>query len=93
MVYTGYGGWHVTAAIPVKFSTAHDRSRPEVGSGYPIEVHGSRGVSQPSLVSVTSDQNITPLRSFQGQYYFFLLTDRRLEQYLQNGSEDKILLK
>ena len=30
--YTGYAGWAVTAGIPVKFGTAHDRLRPEVGS-------------------------------------------------------------
>ena len=49
-LYTEYAGWAVTAGIPVKFGTAHGRSRPEVGSGFPIEAYGNRGVSRPSLV-------------------------------------------
>ena len=48
--YTGYAGWHVVATIPMKFGTAHGKSRPEVGSGFPIEAYGNRGVSRPSLV-------------------------------------------
>ena len=53
-----YAGWAVTASIPVKFGTAHGRSRPEVGSAKCIEVYGSGGVSRPSLVLENSEQNI-----------------------------------
>ena len=42
-------GLFLTTVIPVKFSTSHDKSRPEVGSGFPIEAYGSRGNSRPSL--------------------------------------------
>ena len=38
---TEYAGWAVTAGIPVKFDTAHGRSRPEVGSTKCIDVYGS----------------------------------------------------
>ena len=48
-VYTGYAGWAVTTRIPVKFGTAHGRSRSEVGSMKYTDVYGSRGVSRPSL--------------------------------------------
>ena len=44
-VYTGYAGWAVTAAIPVKFGTTHGISRPEVGSTKCIDVYGRGGVS------------------------------------------------
>ena len=57
--YTAYAGWAVTAGIPVKFSTAHVRSRPEVGSTKCIDVYGSRGGSRPSLVIENSEQEIT----------------------------------
>ena len=43
--YTGYAGWYVTASIPVKFGTAHDGSRPEVGSTKRIDVYGRKGVT------------------------------------------------
>ena len=49
-LYTGYTGWRITAAIPVKFGTAHGRLRPEVGSTKRIETYGSRGVSRPLLI-------------------------------------------
>ena len=45
ILYTEYVGCAITAAIPVKFGNAHGRSRPEVGSGFPIDAYGSRGVS------------------------------------------------
>ena len=45
----------VTAGIPVKFGTAHGRSRPDVGSGFRIEAYGSRVVIRPSLICGTSD--------------------------------------
>ena len=91
--YTGYAGWAVTAAIPVKFCTAHDRSRPEVGSGFPIEGYGRKGVPQPPRIFGTSEQkNITPTPFSRPKQNFFSLTVCTLEQYLQNGNENKILL-
>ena len=48
--YTGHAGWAVTAGIPVKFGTAHGRSRPEVGSAKCIDLYGSGVVSWPSPV-------------------------------------------
>ena len=48
--YTEDAGLDVTAGIPVKLRIAHGRSRPEVGSGFPIEAYGSTGVSRPSLL-------------------------------------------
>ena len=56
--YTAYAGWAITAGIPVKFGTAHGRSRPEVGGVKCIDVYGSGGVSRPSLVLGNSEQNI-----------------------------------
>ena len=58
--YTGYAGWPVTAGIPVKFGTAHGRSRPEVGSTKRIGASGKKRVSLFSRIFGTSDQNITP---------------------------------
>ena len=56
--YTVYAGCPVTAGIPVKFGTAHGRSRPEVGSAKCIDVYGSGGVSRPSLLLGNSQRNI-----------------------------------
>ena len=57
-MYTGYAGWAVMAGIPVKFGTAHSRSRPEVGGEKCIDVYGNEGVSRPSLVLGNSEKNI-----------------------------------
>ena len=57
--YTAYAGWAVTAGIPVKFSTAHGRLRPEVGSTKCIDAYGSRQVLRPSLLISNSLQQIT----------------------------------
>ena len=74
-LYTGYAGWAVTAAIPVKFGTAHGRWRPEIGSGFPIESYGSRGVSRPSLICGTSQQKmITPTERLRPIHNFYSLT-------------------
>ena len=43
-INTEYAGWAVTARIPVKFGTAHGRSRPEVGSTNRIGANGKKGV-------------------------------------------------
>ena len=48
--YTEDAGLDVTAGIPVKVRIAHGISRPEDGSGFPIEAYGGRGVSRPFLV-------------------------------------------
>ena len=87
-MYTAYAGWAVTAGIPVKFGTAHGISRPDVGSGFPIDVYGSKGVSRPSLVIGNSDQkNITPTDFLRPKHNFFSLTVHRLNQYLFHSSE------
>ena len=72
IMYTENAGWAVTAGIPVKFCSAHGRSRPEVGSGFPIEAYGKRGISWPSLVIGNSNQNIranTDLLSPKQNFY------------------------
>ena len=84
--YTGYAG------IAVKFGTAHDRSRPEVGSGFRIDAYGRKRVSSFSRNFDTSQQKNTPptdiLRPIPN---FYSLTVCRLEQYLQKGTEIKVL--
>ena len=35
-IYTEYAGCAITTGIPVKFGTAHGRSRPEVGNNFCI---------------------------------------------------------
>ena len=62
--YTGYAGWHVTAGNAVKFGTTHDRSRPEVGSGFRIDAYGRKRVSSFSRNFDTSQQKKTPLQTF-----------------------------
>ena len=49
-VYTEDAGCAITTTIPVKFGTAHGRSRPEVGSTKRIDVYGGGRVSRPSLI-------------------------------------------
>ena len=93
LVYTEYAGCAITTGIPVKFGTAHGRSRPEVGSTKCIDFYGSRGVSRPSLISGISDhKNTTPTIFLRPKLNFVSLTVRSLKQYLQNGSENNILL-
>ena len=43
--YTKYAGCAITAAIPVKFGTAHGRSRPDVGSAKCIDAYGRNVIS------------------------------------------------
>ena len=86
--YTAYAGCAVTSIIAVKFGTAHGRSRPEVGSGFPIESYGSRGVSRLSLIIGNSQQKIiTPTALLRPKHNFYSLTVCNLDQYLPNGSE------
>ena len=63
--YTAYAGWAITAG------NAHGKSRPEVGSGFPIDAYGNRGVSRPSLICGSSDLKISPLSTFWGPYTTF----------------------
>ena len=92
--YTECAGWAVTAGIPVKFCSPHGRSAPEVGSGFPIEAYGSRGVSRPSLVIGNSNQNISAnTELLSPKQNFYSLTVCRLDQYLLNGSENTVLLQ
>ena len=51
-------GCAIMMTIPVKFCSAHGRSRPEVGSGSLWEGRG--GVSRPSLIFGTSDKFVYP---------------------------------
>ena len=93
MPYTEYAGCAITTCIPVNFGTAHGRSRPEVGSGFPIEGYGRKGVPQPPRIFGTSEQkNIIPTPISRPKQKKFSLTVCTLEQYLQNGNENKILL-
>ena len=55
ILYTEYVGWAVTARIPVKFGTAHGRSRPEVGSTKRIGASGQKGVPPAPRIFGTSD--------------------------------------
>ena len=57
---TGYAGCALTARIPVKFGTAHGRSRPEVGNGFRIDANGRKGVSPFPRIFGTSDKKNYP---------------------------------
>ena len=73
--------------------SVHGRSTPEVGSRFPIEAYGSRGVSRPSLVIGYSNQNISANTDLLSpKQNFYSLTVCRLDQYLLNGSENTVLL-
>ena len=85
---TGYAGWYVKASIPVKFSTAHGGSRPEVGTCSTKRIGGYGGVSWPSLIYGTSDQYIIPSTIFlRPKLNCFSLTVCKLHQYLPHNSE------
>ena len=56
--YTEDAGCAITMGIPVKFGTAHGRSRPEVGSAKCIGASGRKGVSQFSRGSGNSQQKM-----------------------------------
>ena len=91
--YSLYAGWAVTAAIPVKFGTAHGRSGPEVGSAKCIEAYGSGGVSRPSRILGKPEQNIiSPTHVLRPKQNFYSLTICTLDQYLPNGSEKSGLI-
>ena len=47
LTYTEDVGCAITTTIPVKFDTAHGRSRPEVSSTKCIDVYGGSGVVSP----------------------------------------------
>ena len=91
--YTEYAGCAITTGIPVKFDTAHGRSRPEVGSTKCIGACGEKGVPRVSRIFGTSSLKKTPPTNiFRTKQNFYTLTVCRLEQYLQNGNENKVLL-
>ena len=91
--YTEYAGWAVTARVPVNFGTAHGRCRPEVGGTKRIDAYGRKGVTPVPRIFGTSDRKITaPTFFLRPKSNFFSLTFCRLEQYLQNGTENKVLL-
>ena len=86
--YTGYAGWAVSAAIPVKFGTAHDAPRPEVGSTKCIGAYGRKWVTPTPRFFCTSNQIIIPPTIFLRSIHdFFSLTVCNLDQYLPNGSK------
>ena len=86
-------GLAVTAGIPVKFGTAHGRLRQELGSAKCIGAYGEKGVPRVCQKVGTSQQrNITPTIFLRPKQNFDSLTVCTLKQYLQNGSENKMLL-
>ena len=88
--YTGYTGWVVTTGIPVKFGTAHGRSRLEVGSTKRIgaSASGEKGVPPaPRIFGTCEQKTITPTDILRPKLNFFSLTVCRLDQYLPNCSE------
>ena len=92
-IYTEYAGCAITARIPVNFGTAHGRLRPEVGNRFRTDAHGRKGVPPFSRIFGTSKRKITPPTIFlRPKHNFFSLTVCSLEQYLQNGSENKMFL-
>ena len=92
-IYTEYAGCAVTAGIPVKIGTAHGRSRLEIGSTKCIDVYGSGGVSRrPLLCGISYQKSIPPTIFLRPISNFVSLTVCSLKQYLQNGSENKMLL-
>ena len=91
--YTGYAGWHVTAGIPVKFGTAHGRSRPEVGSTTRIDANGEKGVPPaPRNFGTFEQKMITPTVFLESKHNFYSLTVGRLLQYLPHSSAKSSLL-
>ena len=77
----------------MKFGTAHGRSRPEVGSTKCTDAYGRKGVTPAPRIFGTSDRKMMTPTVFMGpKHNFYSLTVCRLEQYLQNGSEKKVLL-
>ena len=77
----------------MKFGTAHGRLRPVVGSAKCIGAYREKGVPWACRKFGTSQQkSITPTTFLRAKPNFDSLTICSLEQYLQNGSENKILL-
>ena len=73
--YTEYAGWAVTTGIPVKFATAHGRSRPEVGSMKCIDVYGRKGVTlAPRTFSTFGKNMMTPTVFLEPIHNFYSLT-------------------
>ena len=73
--YTDYASWAVTAGIPMKFGAAHARSRPEVGSGFRIDVYDRKGVSLFFRTFGTFERKrITPTGFLRPKQNFFSLT-------------------
>ena len=92
-MYTEDAGCAITTTIPVKFGTAHVRSRLEVGSMKRIDVYGSRGVSRLSLICGTSNQKVIPSTIFlRSKLNFFSITVCKMHQYLPHSSEMSGLL-
>ena len=77
-------GWAITVDIPVKFSTEHGRSRPEVGSTKHIDVYGSGAVSRSSRIFSKSELNTIIPTDF---LRLSSLTVCNLDQFLPNISK------
>ena len=88
LIYTEYAGCAITTGIPVKFGTAHGRSRPEVGSTKRIDAYGGRVVFGLCLICDTFDyKNIISMIFLRPKHNFFSVTVCRLHQYLPHSSE------
>ena len=80
--YTEYAGCAITTAIPVKFGTAHGRTRPEVGSTKCIEAYGRNGVNPaPQIFGTSYEKMITSTVLLISKHNFYSLTVCRLNQY------------
>ena len=81
-VYTGYAGCAITTGIPVKFGTAHGRSRPEVGSAKCIEAYGRKGVTPaPRIFGTSYEKMMTLTVLLRSKHNFYSRTVCRLNQY------------
>ena len=77
----------------MKFGTAHGRSRPEVDSTKCIDVYGSGGVYRPyRVIWYAQLKTIVLFDILRTKQNFFSLTAWSWDQYLQNGSEIKVVL-
>ena len=93
IIYTEYAGWAVTLGTPVKFGTAHRRSRPEFARTKCIDVYGSGVILWPYLICGTYNQKSIPSMMFlRPKLNFVSLTVCTFMQYLQSGIENKIML-
>ena len=88
-----YAGWATTAGIPVKLGTPYGTWRPEVCSAKHIDIYGIAGFFCPSpVIGYSKQKSTTPMIFLRPKLHFVSLTVCTLEQYLTNGSENKVVL-